>query len=102
MPRRFHHKAGHRPSSAGATEGPRQANHRRNSKIDVAQVPSIAYGEWQKEGSAEPGIRQLHFSGSHSSIIPRFNPIVTAWVRSLALSLARMFETCRLTVSSPM
>ena len=33
-------------------------------------------------------------------MIPRFSPIVTAWVRSLAPSLDRMFPTWLLTVSS--
>ena len=33
-------------------------------------------------------------------MIPRFNAIVTAWVRSLAPSLARMFLTWLLTVTS--
>ena len=40
------------------------------------------------------------FEGRYSSMIPRFNPIVTAWVRSLARSLERMFLTWPLTVSS--
>jgi hypothetical protein len=33
-----------------------------------------------------------------SSIIPRLSAIVTAWVRSLAPSLERIFFTCPLTV----
>ena len=35
-------------------------------------------------------------------MIPRFSPMVTAWVRSLAPSLARMFLTWPFTVSSVM
>ena len=35
-------------------------------------------------------------------MIPRFSPMVTAWVRSLAPSLARMFFTWPFTVSSLM
>lgn len=38
--------------------------------------------------------------GTYSSMIPRFNPIIAAWVRSLAPSLERMFLTRPLTVSS--
>jgi hypothetical protein len=38
--------------------------------------------------------------GNYSSMIPRLNPIITAWVRSLAPSLERMFFTRPLTVSS--
>ncbi len=34
--------------------------------------------------------------------MPRLRPIVAAWVRSLALSLARVFFTCPFTVSSVM
>ena len=45
------------------------------------------------------------FAGSlfrviYSAMIPRFSPIVTAWVRSFAPSLSRMFLTRLLTVSS--
>src|SRR5580704_16455121 len=36
----------------------------------------------------------------YSSIMPRFNAIVTACVRSLAANLERIFFTCPLTVSS--
>jgi hypothetical protein len=38
----------------------------------------------------------------YSWMIPRFNAIVTAWTRSLAPSLERMFVTWLLTVASPM
>src|SRR5258707_12111803 len=40
------------------------------------------------------------FRGGYSSMVPRFSPIVTAWVRSFAPSFERMFLTCPLTVSS--
>ncbi len=49
----------------------------------------------------EAGIGPSLFPGwDYSWIIPRFNPIVTAWVRSLAPSLESMFVTWLLTVSS--
>ena len=41
-------------------------------------------------------------AGCYSLMIPRFSPMVTAWVRSLALSLERMFLTWPFTVSSVM
>ena len=34
-------------------------------------------------------------------MIPRFSPIVTAWLRSLAPSLESIFVTWLLTVASP-
>ena len=41
------------------------------------------------------------WGGRHqNSMIPRFNPIIAAWVRSLAPSLDRMLRTCPLTVST--
>ena len=44
--------------------------------------------------------RDTPLLGGHNSIIPRFSAMVTAWVRSLALSLERMFLTWPFTVSS--
>ena len=35
-------------------------------------------------------------------MIPRFKPIIAAWVRSLAPSLERMLRTCTFTVASLM
>ncbi len=48
----------------------------------------------------KPGLGYTSFEGGYSSMIPRFSPIVTAWVLSFAPSLERMFLTCPLTVSS--
>jgi hypothetical protein len=49
----------------------------------------------QKMASSHPP-----FEGDHSSMIPRFSPIVTACVRSFAPNLERMLLTWPLTVSS--
>jgi len=46
------------------------------------------------------GIVGSLFPSDHSSMIPRFSAVVTAWVRSFAPSLRRMFLTRLLTVSS--
>jgi hypothetical protein len=56
-------------------------------------------------GPSEDRNPRTGFAGSlfrviYSSMIPRFSPIVTAWVRSFAPSLRRMFLTRLLTVSS--
>ena len=44
--------------------------------------------------------RKGKLANRYSSMIPLFNPIMAAWVRSLAPNLERMFLTRPLTVSS--
>ena len=41
------------------------------------------------------------FGGDHSSMMPRFRPIVTEWARSLAPNLDSIFVTWLFTVASP-
>ena len=71
-------------------------------KIDVAERGPIASLRDRHLVSipckALPGCPS--FEGHQISIIPRFRPMVTAWVRSFAPSFARMFLTWPLTVSS--
>ena len=46
------------------------------------------------------GLLEEAASGNYSSMIPLFNPIIAAWVRSLAPNFERMFLTRLFTVSS--
>jgi hypothetical protein len=87
-----------------SSRGQSRANHQEMLKIDVAErIPTQCYGI--SAGTRHP----LNLSSAsffrrmlchYKSIIPRFNPIVTACVRSLAPSLARMFLTWLFTVTS--
>ena len=58
------------------------------SRVGLSHPPKV--------GSAHPPPQRFG-----SSIIPRCNAIVTACVRSFAVSLERMLEMCALTVASP-
>ena len=53
-----------------------------------------------RQSKPQNGFARSLFRVIYSSMIPRFSPIVTAWVRSFATSLRRMFLTRLLTVSS--
>lgn len=61
--------------------------------------------ENRRRAPSKPGLPDTSFElfpppAVYTSMIPRLMPIVTAWVRSLAPSLARMFLTWPFTVSS--
>jgi hypothetical protein len=67
----------------------------------VAQGHTRSWVAWMQVAHASGSLSAVasYLFGS-SSMIPRFNPIVTAWVRSFAPSLRRMLLTRLLTVSS--
>src|SRR5262249_47229126 len=94
---------GQRLQRAGVTGLP-PAVHRERSRKVFAQ-DACAHGSAFKTSEPAPEVleRRPSFGGfGYRSMIPRFKPIVTAWVRSFAASLARMFLTWPLTVSSVM
>jgi hypothetical protein len=64
--------------------------------------PLSAYEIRNSVETRETGNGLYPFRGIYSSMIPRFSAVVTAWVRSLAPSLASIFVTWLLTVSSAM
>ena len=53
----------------------------------------LSLGCSQRVQKAQTKVFGSAFRGIYSSIIPRFNPIVTAWARSLASSFESMFAT---------
>jgi glucose-6-phosphate-specific signal transduction histidine kinase len=99
------------PSFEGATrpriyrvtqEALRNCLHRAGaSVVTVGLARAVKSVTLQVEDNGQRVLRRF-FSLGYKSMNPRFSPIVTAWVRSFALSFARIFLTYPLTVSSLM
>ncbi len=75
-------------------------NNRCKRNLDSKLRRCVVAGESPRTVAGIRLFRRVTARGGYSSMMPRFRPIVTAWVWSLAPSLERIFLTCPLTVSS--
>jgi hypothetical protein len=82
------------PPQRAAAKGRARASHRERLRINVAEnVPFRSYGSYAGSRRPKKRVYRPLFRGVYKSMIPRFSPIVTAWVRSFAPSLVRIFLT---------
>ena len=92
---------GDRGSQPETQEAQLPASHGRRWKIGAAkQDPYLKVNQSESRGETPMAGWIFTLSSDYSSMMPRFNPMVTAWVRSFAPNLSRMFFTRLLTVSS--
>jgi hypothetical protein len=74
-------------------QSPRNGSHKPASSVFPRRLWPIELHGATNGQNPKMGTESWLFRGGYNSMIPRFNPRVTAWVRSLAPSLERMLFT---------